>query len=237
MDIGWSLENEVDTEEQIAEVIEIDNNDDPNDEEVIAFYIQQEAQRAKRTSPMSEAMKTKQHECNRCKFVAKTKTQLDDHTKTKHREKCSVCSFTTETKLQLNLHKEAQHSQPSKVKKSLLSKQRNDVNHACTKCDFAAKSELQLEKHTSVRHGPIADVCWFWENGGCDRIQCRFLHQEGQRRAQKSSNMPCRYQQFCRNSNCQFVHNVERKQIVKCRYGTSCENTACRLDHRNTFLG
>ena len=115
--IGWYLENEVETEEQVAEVIEIDNNDDPNDEEVIEFYIQQEANRAKRTSPMSEAIKTKLHGCNLCKFIAKTKPLLDDHTKTKHKEKCNRCIFATETKLQLNWHKEAQHSQSAKVKK------------------------------------------------------------------------------------------------------------------------
>ena len=230
--LGWNSENEVnrvDPEEQIAEVIEIDINDDPNDEEVIEFYIQQEANRARRTSPMSEALKTKQHGCNLCKFVAKNKSQLDDHSKTKHKEKCNKCNFATETKLQLNLHQEAQHAQPPK--------QSHGGNHACTKCDFAAKSELQLKKHTKVRHGPIAEVCRFWENGCCDRLQCRFSHPEGQRRTQKSLNIPCRYQQFCRNPSCQFIHNVEQKQIVKCRYGTSCENTACRLDHRNIFLG
>ena len=40
---------------------------------------------------MSEAFNPKNYSCNSCEFKAKSKAQLADHAKSKHKEKCSQC--------------------------------------------------------------------------------------------------------------------------------------------------
>ena len=237
----FSCDNEqndaIPEEEEIAEILDLGDIEDPDDDDIIDFYLQQSVNRAKRTSPMSEATKTKNYSCKKCNFIANTKSSLNEHEKTKHKVKCTKCNFEAGTLLQLNLHNVAQHSTPNdennKDKENQPSGRNAETPLRCDKCDFVAKSSEQLEKHIKVGHSQ--KVCW--RNGFCENNNCRFQHPRSQERFEgRPPTMPCRYQQFCTRTDCPFMH--DRNMIAQCRFGSFCENSACRLDHRNlAFLG
>ena len=209
-------DSEVEHEEEVAEVLELDEDEDPDDDDIIDFYLQQSINKAKRTSPMSEAATKKNYTCNKCKFNSNTKSAVQEHEKSKHKIKCNKCNFSTETSVQLNLHKEAQHSGTTDESTNDKDQPTTTTVHRCKYCDFVAKSTEQLKKHMDVRAND-------------------FRHGRKKEETNQRAPIPCRYQEFCNRFNCPFSHNSQMRN--KCRFGAFCENSACRLDHRNIFLG
>ena len=197
-------------EEMEAEVIDIENND-PDDDDIIAFYLSQAANRSNRTDPVTEAIKPKpmpqqpipkndNYACNKCAFKTGKEDTLKAHTESNHKTKEIICD-------------------------------------RCENCKFVAKTETQMKKHFAVRH-TNKKTCWHWEEGECSNIWCRFEHPPRlsskqsecfyQERCQRSNcqyshsrirnpNMTkrsCRYQELCKNRNCPFEHFLDASQAT-----------------------
>ena len=101
-------------------MIEIDDNDDPDDEEVIELYLQQKLNRSSRTGPTAEASNIKKTNKKEIHPQPKNKSQVF---------KCNLCDFKTETQTRLNLHIEALHTAKT--------------GGTCDKCDFRFKTKTQ----------------------------------------------------------------------------------------------
>ena len=195
-------EEEVEEEDE-ADVIDLEDND-PDDDEVIAYYLNLNLNKSRRTSPMTEAEK-------------------ETTTPPPNDQACELCKFKTNRKDVLLAHIKAKHS-PKRVK--------------CDKCDFMSNSPGQMKKHFDVRHKDNPN-CWYWCHGICRNNFCRFEHpanipedqgtftranqpiqkqRSGQNLHSRRTEIPCHYQEGCRNPNCQFVHFLAQTQVWNQRW-------------------
>ena len=179
-----TAEDEGEENEEIeVEIYDLEDNE-PDDDEVIAFYLQQNVNRAKRTGPMEQPTLKKQN------TTPQSKKNLPF--------KCDLCDFTAKTQININLHKEAQHKEVQQKSKT------------CSKCDFRYKTNVQLEKHIKVAHSNSEKTCWFWENDFCARgNSCRFSHKTFRTTDGGPRITPCWYQNNCRKPGCPFGHMEE----------------------------
>ena len=187
---------QIEEEEMEADVIDMEDND-PDDDEVIAFYLSQSLNKTKRTTPMSEAVKDK------------TAAPTDDQV-------CDVCTFKTNRKDILLAHKKAKHQElPNPANQ-------NQSKIKCDKCDFVSSSPDQSKKHFEVRHKDNPN-CWYWCNSICRNNVCRFEHPSHGNQAnqqerndgyqnQRTMRIPCYYQERCRKPNCHFEHFLAQSQ-------------------------
>ena len=165
----------------------------------------------------------KEYHCGSCRFKTNTEDNLNYHIKSKHTDlfefQCSMCSFQTTTQHDLDTHKSKHENK--KIR--------------CEKCDFVSTTEYQHKKHLEVRHTHTPD-CWFWCNAVCRKTFCAFEHPPMRKfnshkvqdynysrtnsTVTRSMHMkiPCRYQEQCQNSKCQFEHFLEPIQVFNQRY-------------------
>ena len=92
---------------------------DPNDDDVIEFYLSQSRNRSERTTPMSEAENAKkttkpadEFVCEKCNFRTNRKDILSAHMSSNHNAKtfkCDKCDFKAKTEAQLKKHFDVRH--------------------------------------------------------------------------------------------------------------------------------
>ena len=216
----------IEQEEVIAEVVIVPDNEDPNDDAVIEFYLQQTDTRPTEEVPdeIAEVMEVLdngdpdddeviafylQQNLNRStrkdpmSEASKRKQSSKAKTNKSTSFKCNICEFTAKSKIGVNLHKESQHrATPHTVK-------------SCENCSFKYKSSIQLEKHVKVAHDTKGKNCWFWENGACKfGVNCRFRHPKVDLRDARRPT-PCWYQENCRKPDCTFQHREESSENLQ----------------------
>ena len=128
-------ENELLQREKNSQSIEDD--DYPNDEEVAAFYAEQNRDRRSRMCPQSVAPEAGNH----IKFV------------------CSQCGFETSNESILKKHMSEVHVGEVGSKTDQQNQQETNAKLSCFKCDFETTSQSILNRHETTSHddsGPIA---------------------------------------------------------------------------------
>ena len=195
------------------EVEEIDDEYD-DDEEVASYFKRQAGNRKTRRGPQVEAEQSNKaatndkhvFPCDQCDFVAPSLSNLKLHKNTKHETegsvKCDKCKFVCRTKLELKLHMEAMRGENGD-KKHANGIDRNDTNNKSNICrhwlqGHCRKSDSECRfLHKAPPRCRFQMECYNWLN-------CRFIHDEDIR-------PPCRFQEYCRNSNCRFQHYVQNQ--------------------------
>ena len=176
-------------DEDVAEIIDLDN-EDPDDDEVIAFYLNQALNKSRRTSPMTEANNerknesTNEHACETCNFKSNRKDILEAHMKAKHspkRNKCDNCDFVAHSQDHLQKHFDVRH----KGKPDCWYWCHTFCKNSFCRFNHPAKYEAQNQANFQSRN-----------------------HQEEQRRM----TVPCHYQDRCLKAYCPFEHFLGRNQ-------------------------
>ena len=213
-------ENEVNeegtTDKVIAEVITLQDNEDPFDDAVIESYLQQaneDSNSDENYEQEAEVIELSENEdpddddviefylnqkINRASRTcpsAQASTNKDTVNQGTKKAplpfKCNLCNFKAKSQTDINLHKEAQHAV-------------NTVK-CCEMCGFRYETDIQLQKHIKVAHSKEKRPCRYWDNGACfNGNECRFSHKTKQ--SQNPNQKPCFYQDYCRNPNCPFAH-------------------------------
>ena len=182
--------------------------------EVINFFLNQQRNRASRTTPAAEAEKKKtgqNYNCQKCQYIGQNKEKLKEHVATHHMTKqvynCTLCDQVFKTVALQRKHLKDMHN--------------DGTNFQCESCDFQGKSLVQMQKHNKVRHSTVDIVCHFWQRGTCIKAEnCPFAHPR--------QPPPCRYQEFCGFlPNCKFFH--AEKNL--CRFQAACKNEYCPFVH------
>ena len=241
------------SEHEHEEVTISDCEDDTDDEESVAFNMVQRKNKFTRTSPMTEAVYSKQTKqdsiankdglnhlkCKECSYQAKNETNLRGHM-SGHNISCEKCKSVLKTVELLRQHMRSVHgSSQSQDQTDPNQRTPQSVDFPCKMCDFKAKTTLQLEKHVQVRHSEMQTniPCSFWMRGICRFGQmCKFSHK---------NNKLCKFQNECYAwPNCKFEH---REVIKPCYYQENCLNINCKFEHffqenfegtmQNNFLG
>lgn len=153
-----------------------------------------------------------EYACRKCNFKSMNENMLKEHVSSEHvlinPFACEVCDFSTTSGINLNRHKQAMHSPHNNNEKN--NRDKGYINREKTK------------------------FCRFWLNGyfrNSDQ-QCRFIHKNPPR---------CKYQMDCVAwPNCWFSHDEENRRMA-CRYQERCRNYNCQFEHYNQqnqhFLG
>ena len=190
------INEEDEDDEDPADIIDM-MDDDPDDDEVIAFYLNQNLNRAKRTNPATEATKKpkdsphQDFQCEACNFKTNRKDILDAHTKSKHEPKkiaCDRCDFVSKTKEQNRKHSELRH------------KNNKDCwywcNGVCRNAFCTFDHPVSKQHESQKTQGP--------GNQG--------NHPNGNFSHTRNTRVPCFYQDRCQNANCPFDHFLGQKQ-------------------------
>ena len=111
---------------------------------------------------------------------------------------CDKCNFSTTLEINLKWHKEAMHRS-----------EHNNRNNSRT-------NQNQERMRNQLCNNYLNGFCRFSDQ------QCRFLHQSPPR---------CRYQMDCAAwPNCRFTHD-DINNLMACRYQERCRNFNCQFTH------
>ena len=100
---------------------------------------------------------------------------------------------------------------------------------ACRKCKFEAGTNEKLKEHISEQHTNTRNItCSFWAKGRCTRgPSCKYSHSRTEGN-EYNKIIQCKYQNECPFlPRCKFVH----KDFKPCRYQENCRNSYCNFFH------
>ena len=148
---------------------------DDDDEESVAYNLQQRARRFNRTMPAAEASgpsnqnagadqrttgaNAKVYKCDECDFQTSNGTHIKGH-KTGHKNQCSLCNLMFKTVGLLRRHMKDEHN----TKLGQERQQNGESNLIkCSECRFEATTNENLKKHFEDRHNTRKNTAWvFW---------------------------------------------------------------------------
>ena len=151
-----------------------------------------------------------------------------------HAYECSQCDKTFKTKGMERRHWKDVHD--GRLGTNKPTKNIGPVKKLhCELCDFKGYSDVQMRKHSTVRH-TVPTLCYFWANGSCRKGDlCNFSHSS----QHPPTPPPCRYADRCGFwPYCKFSHEGNSF----CRFQEFCQNQFCNFVHvdregTNAFLG
>ena len=247
-----ALTEDTTTEEDLpdVEIVFLDNNEDPFDNEVINFYIMQCFESANEENETEESINKEKKEedvdiadilvveddedpnddeviafylqqsLNRAKRTSPTSEATMNNENKGNSVHCKSCSFKAGSKALLNKHEQTKH----KVK--------------CMKCNFSAETKVQMNCHNMAQHlqnvqsnkkstttSPPENRTSF----ACNK--CNFTARSS---AQLRKHMNVRHSEicwywqngFCSRDQCRFEH--ERKEHLASEKGYRNSNPTCR---------
>ena len=239
-----------------AEVIFLEDHEDPNDDELIGSYLKKnyEAENVDGeanvdANPVEEEVEEiaeviepmigddmddddviefyLQQKLNRAQRTSPMSETINS--KPAEPLKCKMCSFKANSIQSLGKHVEEKHS----IK--------------CDKCNFSTGTELQLKMHQEAHHKSTTN------NEETPKIACQECDFVAKNKTQLDKHKVVRHgpksgicwfwqSGFCARPSCKFEHPVpengfDRRYPVPCRYGNFCRNPFCTFDHGNSFLG
>ena len=232
---------EADYENELpADIIFIDNGDDPNDDKVIDAYLSQFSCEGEKNDVGTEEEEEEeiaeildlgdyedpddddiiefylQQNINR----AKRTSPMTEASKNQNFA-CKMCQFKAKTKVSLTEHEKSKH----KVK--------------CTKCSFTTETTLQLNWHKEAQHkddenqpsGRSEETIFRCDK--CDFVAKSTVQLEKHTKVTHSKlSGTCWNNGFCERNNCRHEHpRVEGRPPIPCRYQPFCKRTECPFFH------
>ena len=239
------IENKGLSVEAEAEIIYLDDDEDPYDDLVIESYITEnlESENVSRDVPLveeevAEVIETDANDDMTDDDVIDfylqqrlNRANISETMNAKEAEpyKCKLCNFKTNDNTILSKHNDQKHGKK------------------CDKCNFSTGTTLHLNMHKEAHHQTstnsqenIRIPC---QNHKCDFVAKTTAQLEKHkvvRHGPKSQVCWSWQNGFCPKPSCNFEHPAPdpgfERFVVPCRYGDFCRNSFCTFGHGNNFL-